>query len=74
MEISYDRMINWINLYKMNFIQSHCSGHISGHDLFEMIKNIKPKMLFPVHTEHPEMFKKLDIKTCLIEEGKTYKT
>jgi ribonuclease J len=74
MEISYDRMVNWINLYKMHFIQSHCSGHISGYDLFEMIKEIKPKMMYPVHTEHPEMFKKLNIKTCLIEERKTYKT
>jgi ribonuclease J len=73
MEISYDRMVNWINLYKMNFIQSHCSGHISGYDLFEMIKAINPKMLFPVHTEHPEMFKTLNIKTYLIGEGKIYK-
>jgi len=73
MEISYDRMLNWINLYKMNFIQSHCSGHISGFDLFQMIKTIKPKMIYPVHTEHPEMFKKLKTKTHLVEEGKTYK-
>jgi len=73
MEISYDRMVNWINLYKMNFIQSHCSGHISGFDLFQMIKTIKPKMIYPIHTEHPEMFKKLKTKTYLIKEGKTYK-
>ena len=73
MEISYDRMVNWINLYKMYFIQSHCSGHISGFDLFEMIKNIKAKRIYPVHTEHPEMFKKLNIKTCLVEEGNIYK-
>jgi ribonuclease J len=73
MEISYDRMLNWINLYKMNFIQSHCSGHISGFDLFKMIKTIKPKMIYPVHTERPEMFKKLKTKTHLVEEGKTYK-
>ncbi len=72
MEISYERMINWIMHFDMDFIQSHCSGHINGADLMSMIKTINPKKLYPIHTEHPDMFKKLDKKTYMVKEGKKY--
>jgi len=72
MEISYDRMINWIMHFDMNFIQSHCSGHINGFDLKSMIKEINPKTLYPIHTEKPELFKNQKIKTTIVKEGKKY--
>lgn len=73
MEISYDRMHNWLNHFDLKFVQSHCSGHISGTDLKQLIKNINPKELYPIHTEHPEKFNKLPQKTTIVREGKTYK-
>ena len=36
----------------------HCSGHSRGTDQFEAVKEIDAKMLFPVHTEHPDVYKK----------------
>ncbi len=72
MEISYERMVNWIMHFNMNFVQSHCSGHINGYDLMEMIKEINPKKLYPIHTEKPKLFKKLDIDTIMVKEGKKY--
>jgi len=72
MEISYERMINWILHFDMNFVQSHCSGHINGADLLDLIKKIDPKNLYPIHTEHPNMFKKIDAKTHMVKEGKKY--
>ena len=72
MEISYDRMVNWIMHFDMNFIQSHCSGHINGADLMSLIKEINPKELYPIHTEKPQLFKKLNTKTIMIKEGKNY--
>jgi ribonuclease J len=62
MEISYERMHNWLNHFDLKFVQSHCSGHISGSDL-----------VFPIHTEQPDMFKKLSMKTTIVKEGNTYK-
>ena len=73
MEISFDRMHNWLDYFKLKFIQSHCSGHICGSDLKELIKLINPKKLFPIHTEHPDMFNKLKMKNIMVEEGKMYK-
>lgn len=72
MEISYERMMNWIDFFKLKFVQSHCSGHITGGDLREMIKTIKPGKIFPIHTEKQELFCKLGVKVEKVEEGKIY--
>ncbi|RLF39444.1 MAG: MBL fold metallo-hydrolase [Thermoplasmata archaeon] len=73
MEISFERMMNWLKFFNLKFVQAHCSGHINGVDLKKLILNINPKELYPIHTEHPEMFRKLGIKTKMVREGKTYK-
>ena len=73
MEISYDRMRNWINHFNLRYVQSHCSGHINGTDLKELITTINPKKIYPIHTEHPDMFKNFSKKVEIIKEGKTYK-
>ena len=73
MEISYERMHNWLKFFDLRFVQSHCSGHINGSDLGYLIKTIKPEVLYPIHTNYPGMFRKLGIKTRLVKEGKTYK-
>ncbi|MFA5102336.1 MAG: MBL fold metallo-hydrolase [Candidatus Thermoplasmatota archaeon] len=73
MAISYDRMKHWLSHFDIEFFQSHCSGHINGDDLKGLIKTIHPKKLYPIHTEHPELFKKLPGKTIRVKEGKTYK-
>ena len=73
MEISFERMMNWLNFFNLKFVQAHCSGHINGYDLKEMIKEIKPKVLYPIHTEKPHLFEDLPIKTVMVKEGESYK-
>ena len=73
MEVSYDRMMNWINRFHLRFIQAHCSGHINGNDLKQMITKIEPLTLFPIHTEHTELFKGLAPHVHHVKEGKMYK-
>jgi ribonuclease J len=73
MEISFDRMKAWIKHFNLKFVQSHCSGHINGTELKELIKTVTPKVLFPIHTEHPGIFRTLSMQTRMIKEGKTYK-
>lgn len=73
MEISYERMKNWLDHFDINLVQSHCSGHINGEDLKTMLTQINPKTVFPIHTNHPQQFQTLDLKTIMIKEGKTYK-
>jgi len=34
----------------------HASGHACGSDLIRMAKVIKPEILIPIHSEHPELY------------------
>ena len=72
MEISYERMHNWLKHFDLKFIQSHCSGHICGLDMKELISTVNPKNLYPIHTEKPGMFRDLSPKTKMIKEGEIY--
>ncbi len=72
MAVSAARQENWLEHFGLKKFQSHCSGHAPGKDLLEIAKTLSPKILFPVHTEHPGMFRKLTSKTKMIKEGKKY--
>ena len=48
---------NWLNHFKFEFHQIHASGHASKEELIEMITEINPDSLYPIHTEYPQMFK-----------------
>lgn len=53
-DISYDaETVDGQEILKRN----HVSGHASRPELEELIKHLKPAVLYPVHTEHPELFK-----------------
>jgi len=71
-EISEERTENWIRHFGMNKFQCHCSGHANPSDLFGVVREIDAKMLFPIHTEHPEAYKAVTKKITLVDEGKKY--
>jgi len=73
MEISFERMMSWLKYFKIDFRQIHCSGHINGEDLTNMIKTIKPKKIFPIHTERPELFNNLGSNVISVKERECYK-
>ncbi len=73
MAISQQRVDNWLNHFGLRKVQSHCSGHASGPELKEIIERIKPKTLFPIHTEKPEIFQGVCVTTQIVEEGKEYR-
>jgi mRNA degradation ribonuclease J1/J2 len=65
-------MHNWLDHFKMKFHQVHASGHMSKNQLVEMVKDMKPKTAFPVHTENQELFKTYCNNMRIIEQGKKY--
>jgi len=73
MELSYDRMMHWLKFFNLDFVQSHCSGHICGPDLHSLLTMINPQQIFPIHTEKPELFTELPMQITPVEEGKVYK-
>jgi ribonuclease J len=74
-EIEYEKFINWLNHFGLPMYRIHCSGHIMPNDLKEVVNEIKPKKIFPIHTEYPELLKKflMDLtKVILVERGIIY--
>ena len=58
-----DRLRNWVSWLGLDLIGDpddpaspslHASGHASGDELAEFARAVKPEILIPIHTEHPE--------------------
>ncbi|MGC8864028.1 MAG: MBL fold metallo-hydrolase RNA specificity domain-containing protein, partial [Armatimonadota bacterium] len=61
MEIDQRKLKNWLDYFGIDYggdrIQHyHVSGHANGQDLLDFIRSVEPKLVVPVHTEHPEAF------------------
>ena len=71
-DVEDEVMRRWLDHFGMPLHQLHASGHCSGAELLETVKDVKPKTLFPIHTEHPEAFQGNGINVELPEVGKSY--
>jgi len=69
-EIDFERMMNWVEHFKLDFKQAHASGHASREELFEIVKEVNPKKLIPIHTQNPKAFSKTHKKILFVERGK----
>jgi ribonuclease J len=58
-----DRLRNWVRWLGLDLAGDpddpesptlHASGHASGDELLEFVRTVRPEILIPVHTEHPE--------------------
>jgi ribonuclease J len=65
-------MHNWLDHFQMHFHQLHASGHINKNQLVDMVNYIKPKRVFPVHTENQMLFQKCCKNVCPLEYAKEY--
>jgi ribonuclease J len=72
MELDQKRIDNWLKLFGLYPEHKiHSSGHACGPAIFDMIKKINPKTLFPIHTENPSAFNVLSgINIVFPEYGK----
>ena len=69
--IDIRRLLNWLEFYGLRSIGVpdpttgrareggqglHASGHATGPDLLDVVRTISPRVLVPIHTEHPEFY------------------
>ncbi len=57
-QVSDEVLKNWLAHFGMNWHQLHASGHASKTEIFDIIKEINAKKVFPVHTNYSELFPK----------------
>jgi mRNA degradation ribonuclease J1/J2 len=65
-------MHNWLDHFGMQFHQLHASGHMNRNQLTDFINYVKPKRIFPVHTENQQLFRKISNNVQTIKRGKRY--
>jgi len=59
MEIDYLRVQNWLDHFNLPLYKMHASGHASKNEILNMIRQIGPEKLYPVHTDKKEEFEVL---------------
>lgn len=80
MELDEERIKHWLQHFKINKptnepIYVHASGHASGPEIKQLIEDISPKVVYPIHTKHPELFAEIIPKGTEVripEEGRKY--
>jgi len=72
MELDEERKRNWLEHFGIKEYFAHASGHASGAELKAIIKEINPDRVYPVHTEHAEMFKDFFKNVEIVNTGKKY--
>jgi ribonuclease J len=68
-EIDFERMMNWVKHFKLDFKQAHASGHASKQEIVKIVKEIKPKRIIPIHTKNPKIFKKIFNNVLIVKKG-----
>jgi ribonuclease J len=73
-EIEQGKVERWLEHFGlMPYEKAHVSGHASGAEIKRLVREINPKKLFPVHTEHAGLFSDLTGMELIIPEvGKEY--
>jgi ribonuclease J len=71
-DIEDEIMHNWLDHFGMRFHQLHASGHLSGGQIGQVVKEIDAEKVFPVHTEGATLFKKMSKNVQLPKLEKAY--
>lgn len=74
-EFEFERLQNWLDHFGLPMYHIHCSGHIMPSELRRNIERIKPRKLFPIHTDHPGLYAKYVADAAKIEspvKGRKY--
>lgn len=66
-------MHNWLQHFGITFHQLHASGHLNRQELTDMITQIGPDRVFPIHTEQPRLFQTLPYPVTVVQQGHTYR-
>ncbi|BDH78977.1 hypothetical protein MTTB_03560 [Methanothermobacter tenebrarum] len=62
MILDYKKVKNWLDHFNLPLIKKgmHASGHANGLEISEMIREIEPEKIYPIHTTKKEAFDKLN--------------
>ena len=56
-EITFERVMNWMEYFGISVFHIHSSGHATPIDLREIIERVDPEYVIPIHTLRPRLMK-----------------
>ncbi|HIX01827.1 MAG TPA: MBL fold metallo-hydrolase [Candidatus Ligilactobacillus excrementigallinarum] len=68
---AYHTFIEKLEKQDVQMIRLTCSGHATSEELGEIIAGIKPQLLTPIHSFHPENLKNPFGKRLLVQNGQS---
>ena len=69
MEFDLKKAENWLTHFGLYpYTQIHASGHLNYYEIKEVVETVQPKVLIPVHTQHPEVFQTLHDNVIIPEK------
>jgi len=71
-EISFEKLMNWLEEFGVAMYHIHSSGHANALDIKKLIEEIDPEVVIPIHCERPKLLKKFvnDKRRWVIPAGK----
>ena len=70
MELDLKKVENWLTHFRLYpYTQIHASGHLNYDEIRDVVQTVQPKVLIPVHTQHPEVFQTLHDNVILPKKG-----
>ena len=70
MELDLKKAENWLTHFGLfPYTQIHASGHLNYDEIRDVVETVQPKVLIPVHTQHPEVFQSFHDNVALPEKG-----
>jgi mRNA degradation ribonuclease J1/J2 len=78
MELSEEKLIHWLQHFKINEgnnnkpLPIHASGHASGPEIQEFVERVKPKILIPIPTTKPGLFKNDSGRVVVLERNEPF--
>jgi ribonuclease J len=73
MIIDWKRIKNWLIHFGLDIASTHVSGHASGNQLENFVKQVNPKTIIPVHTENAKAYEKWSSNVHVLKEvGETF--
>ncbi len=62
-------LMNWVNYFGLPYFRVHSPGHASEVEILNMVKEINPKIILPIHTQVPERFGYISNRVKILEKG-----
>lgn len=62
-------LMNWVNYFGLPYFRVHSPGHASEVEILDMVKEINPKIILPIHTQLPERFSYVSGRVKILEKG-----